>query len=330
MNSKLITIAKKNKHDDYKKHLNNLFYFFQSKRNALLDATLSAFALSAIIEKQDFTAFTPEMKEAFNVQFPQIEFENLQEHLSGMSEEALSGFINAWKGKVFEVETVNALNSGEMVGNIQLEPGQTAQLAENLNNSGWDLEIISSSGQIIDVIQNKATESLSYLHEAVSNYPTIEVLATSEVASQSLSPLVIDSGFSNEELTHNLTNAIGDMMDSNPIFEVLLDAVPFLPFAIIGVQERAAYLKSTKSKDSAIEATKDRALKTGASMGVGWGVVTLLDGGLLSIPASMGTRVLLDRKSTFEDTTKQLKLVESQIKGLLPYPNYSLIHLTHT
>ena len=91
------------------------------------------------------------------------------------------GFLSAWKGKYFEVLVRDELNAGEWVGDIHLEPGQTALLAESAIQPGWDLQIINSDGSVAQELQLKATESLSYVKEALERYPDIGVLTTDEV-----------------------------------------------------------------------------------------------------------------------------------------------------
>ena len=102
--------------------------------------------------------------------------------MAGRSPEELAGFVNGWKGKLFEVDVRDRLNAGEWVGDLHLEPSQTAQLAASATQPGWDLAIYDSHGAVVDQLQLKATDSLAYVKHALEQYPGIHVLTTAEVA----------------------------------------------------------------------------------------------------------------------------------------------------
>ncbi len=108
--------------------------------------------------------------------------------LSGVSIETLagspaqqSGTLSTIKGKYFEVLVRDRLNAGERLGELQLEPGQVASLAESSSQPGWDLRIENADGSVAEEIQLKATESMSYVKEALERYPDIRVAAPSEI-----------------------------------------------------------------------------------------------------------------------------------------------------
>ncbi len=74
----------------------------------------------------------PQILEAFKLQYPKVSMESIV----GLSEERLGGLANGVKGKYFEVLVRDRLNAGERVGELQLEPGQVAKLAESATQSG--------------------------------------------------------------------------------------------------------------------------------------------------------------------------------------------------
>lgn len=47
------------------------------------------------------------------------------------------------------------------MGDIHLEPGQVAALAESATQPGWDLQILNADGTVAGELQLKATDSLS-------------------------------------------------------------------------------------------------------------------------------------------------------------------------
>ncbi|MCH8103444.1 MAG: hypothetical protein IIB28_09875, partial [Chloroflexi bacterium] len=120
----------------------------------------------------------PQLEEAFRLQYPHVN----PLSLSGASKERLEGLANGIKGKYFEVLVADRLNRGESVGELTLGPGQIAEIAESPTQAGWDLQIVSTDdGSIIEELQLKATESMSYVKSALTRYPDIRVVAPSEI-----------------------------------------------------------------------------------------------------------------------------------------------------
>ena len=95
------------------------------------------------------------------------------------------GQINNIKGKYFETLVEKRLNDGEALGELQLEPGQTARLATSASQKGWDLEIIDENGESVELLQLKATESMSYVKNALENHPDYHIVVPSEMDSAS-------------------------------------------------------------------------------------------------------------------------------------------------
>ena len=168
-------------------------------------------------------------------------------------------------------------------------------LAESATQPGWDLQIINSDGSIAQELQLKATESLSYVKEALERYPDIDVLTTDEVlnAGGDAAQNIFSSGFSDEALEETIRAPMEDLLDG-PMEELLETVLPGLPFALIAVGEGRKVLMGRKTFDIAMKDGLSRAVKSGAAIGAG-ALVALLDGGLLSIPTSFLTRMGIDR-----------------------------------
>ena len=62
-----------------------------------------------------------------------------------------------------------------------LPSGWTAELAHQANNPGWDIAIRDSHGAIDEVLQLKATASLTYVREAIAAHPDINVVVPHDV-----------------------------------------------------------------------------------------------------------------------------------------------------
>ena len=282
-------------------------HYIKKNEQALLDAAAAATAVSAIFltDQIDMSQVTPQMAEAFSLAYPNIDLSSL----AGRSPDEIGGFLQAWKGKYFEVLVRDKLKAGEWVGDIHLEPGQTAMLAESATQPGWDLQIINSDGSIAQELQLKATESLSYIKKALERYPDIDVLTTDEVGDAA--EKIFSSGVSNEALKDTISAPMEALLDG-PTEELLETVLPGLPFALIAVGEGRQVLMGRKTFDIAMKEGLSRAVKSGVAIGAG-ALVAFLDGGLLSIPASFLTRLGIDR---YQRMGQSIELLDRRIESL--------------
>ena len=92
----------------------------------------------------------------------------------------------------------------------------------------------------------------------------------------------------------NVVVDLGLLEDTGLLTETLETVSNVLPFAIIAVTEQFRVIMGRKSEKAAVTDTAYRAVKTGASLGVG-ALVTVAGGPLLAIPAAVATRVVMDR-----------------------------------
>ena len=129
------------------------------------------------------------------------------ETLSGLSNEQLEGVLGATKGHYFESLVVDRLNKGEQVGELQLDEGQTAVLAESQNQPDWDLQILNKDGTTDEVLQLKATESMRPVSEALRDNPDITVLTTSDIDSPGED--VLSTDISNADLKEDVSSQLG-------------------------------------------------------------------------------------------------------------------------
>jgi hypothetical protein len=176
---------------------------------------------------------SPLVINAFHSQYPHggdfIDF--VRDH---KGDESLPGIINGIKGKAFELEYLNYLNHGH------LPAGAVAELAFSPTQEGWDIAIRDPHGNIIEHLQLKATESLSYIKDAIAHHPEIDVVVTHEVFQhindpEALSHL-IDSGMSNVHLEHIASTAVHDV---SPDFGF----IPLAAFGVIALQSWQRYRK---------------------------------------------------------------------------------------
>lgn len=288
----------------------------RKREEALIDAAAAGAAVGALFasDQVDFSKVTPRMREAFELAYPEMEIESLL----ARSPEEMQGIISAWKGKLFEVEVRDQLNAGEWVGDIHLGPGQYAQLADSPTQPGWDLQIFNEDGSLAQELQLKATDSLSYLKEALEKFPEIDVLATDEAAQAAgeWTDRISASGLSDHSLEESLAGPLESLIDS-PAQEILENVLPVLPFVIIAVGEGRKVMLGRKSFEEGLANGLNRAVKGGVAIGAG-GIVALLDGGFLSAPVSILTRLSIDRVQVLGRTQQHVEQRRQMIQGLLP------------
>ncbi len=130
---------------------------------------------------RDPASVPAEVEQAFQLAYPGLsQTESFSEAVDRMSSDQLIGLVSGVKGKLFELELVDHLNSGG------LPAGSEATMAESATQPGWDIQITDASGQVSELLQAKATESVQYVREALERYPGIDVSTTSEVHAQLL------------------------------------------------------------------------------------------------------------------------------------------------
>lgn len=289
-------------------NIGNLYNYYASRKaDTLVDVMTAAISVSAITANDtiNFEAITPDIEEAFKTSFPNMNIEELVD----LNSEQLEGFISNWKGKLFEINVRDKLNNGEIVGDVSLGEGQYAELAESLNQPGWDLQIFNRDGSVADFLQLKATNSMSYINEAMTKYPDIDILATSEVAE--LSENLLSSNISNDKLTEPLTN----ILDTNESFVDFI--LPGLPFLIIVASEgRKVFVKKT-DMDSALSKMGSRAVKTGLAIGLGWVAFDITGLGWFAVGVSTVFRILIGRLGRGMKIMKIMPILEGKKEELL-------------
>lgn len=230
---------------------------------SILDAAAIGLAFDIVFsaDRVDVSQITPEMMVAWEKAYPNVPIESLADR----SPEEIAGIISGWKGKLFEVEVEQRLNAGEWVGDLHLDQGQTAKIADSATQPGWDIRIFNENGQVADAIQLKAAESVGYVHEAFAKYPDTPILATHEVATKMASDGVLDSGISNEHLTDSVTEQIADATGDS-----LNDAViGTMPVSVILATEAYGVYSGKKTVDDALSSGGDRLAKGAIAGGVG-------------------------------------------------------------
>lgn len=283
----------------------------KEREQTLLDAAAASAGLGSLFADQiDLAQVTPQMREAFEAAYPKVGLESLADR----GPEALTGFLGGWKGKYFEVLVRDQLNAGEQVGEISLDAGQQAVLADSPIQPGWDLQILNADGTVDKVLQLKATDYLSRVKDALERYPDIDVLTTVEAADD-VPNQILSSGMSDAELEEAIRGPMEPLLDST-LEEVAEAVLPGLPFVIIALSEGRKVMTGRKTLELAFRDSSRRAVKSGASMAVGAGVY-VLGGGLLSIPATALSRIVMDVSvNRYKRAVSVAKALESRIDSV--------------
>jgi hypothetical protein len=199
---------------------------------ALDTAVIGGYGLHDILAgKVRDEQIAPVVTKAFHLQYPHAgNFVSFVRDHKG--DAALLGIISGIKGKAFELDYLDYLNHGH------LPTGAFAELADSPTQEGWDIAIRDAHRRIIEHLQLKATDSLSYIEEALARHPEIDVVTTHEVFQHIDDPEVIshliDSGMSNVELEDVAGDAVHDVA---PGFEL----VPWFAFGAIAFQSWRRY-----------------------------------------------------------------------------------------
>ena len=140
--------------------------------------------------------------------YSELEYASNDEIVSYFDEvdpDAMSGHISNVKGILFEQMYVDKL----------AEQGIEASVFEATNHPGVDVAVFDD-GEVMTELQLKATDSVAYINTTLAENPDIAIVATSEVASQFESSIVINSGIEEAVLEETVASAIADEV-VNPV-----------------------------------------------------------------------------------------------------------------
>ena len=141
----------------------------------------------------------PEVAEAYRYAFPEkaklISFDDAW--LSYETVEQKMGFVNAVKGKLFEIKYLDHINQNS-------DLGYSAKLADSPVQARWDIEISGPDNSVVNQMQLKASDSISYVKSALDKNPNIDVVTLEDFNGQTLladySDRITESDISDAEL----------------------------------------------------------------------------------------------------------------------------------
>jgi hypothetical protein len=255
----------------------------------------------------------PEVEQAFQMAYPGLadSGEGFADAAQRMSSGELLGFVNGVKGKLFEIELVDHLNSGFLPDGIH------AELATSVTQPGFDVRILNEQGAVVDVLQAKATESAGYVQDALDRYPDIDVMTTTEVHSRLVAmgaaDQVTDSGISEAALQNKIESAASSVGGGG------LDASDMLPTGI-GLAIIALSVFATKGASAELMGDEFGQRTARAGLGTLAGKAALVASGAwwVSLAAGVGSTWLAahggNKRDRYEALKRAVETVEETVQ----------------
>lgn len=275
----------------------------------LLDSlVVGGITLSAAIASPSAVPTTVE--EAFRLAYPVLASrESFGEAAGRMSPEELAGLVSGVKGKLFELEFVAHLNSGA------LPEGYVASMSSSATQAGWDIQIVDGTGQVAELLQAKATESVRYVQQALERYPGIEVVATSEVYAQ-LAAVGAAEGVRDSGIAET---ALEEMVRSSAELEAAFDMADLLPSAVgLAVVGLSVFLDKSISPEERAQIFGERGVRVGVSSVAGYALMAATQLWWLAVLGGLGTHWLTG-KGRFKRA--QLEGLKSMLTTLRRMPS---------
>ena len=260
-------------------------------------------------------ASVPEnVQQAFALAYPNLaQTETFSDAVERMSSDELVGLVSGVKGKLFELELVDHLNNGG------LPDGYHAEIADSATQPGWDIRVLDEHGQVSELLQAKATESVQYVQEALQRYPDIDVTTTTEVHAQltalGLAENVHGSGISEAALQAKVEAAAAHS-------DAAFDASDLVPSSIgLAVIALSVFMKKDASLREKGEHFGQRSAKAGVSAGVGKAALVATQTWWIALLGGVATSWLAGRgqgkREQYEALKKALEVMQERKKALL-------------
>jgi hypothetical protein len=256
-------------------------------------------SLASLIESESVPT---EIIDAYALAFPNMSRTiSFEDKALELEEDQITGFVAAVKGKLFEMNYVDYLNEG------QLPDGYSASLAGSPTQQGWDIAVRGPDGNTVDLIQAKATDSVSYVKQAIVENPHIDVVTTEEVYSQLLmsgaNDQLINSGIANDSLELAVEGAVSSselsMNLTPPIF-----SLAFIAFTSYSEENLSLYEKS--------KIAGERSGRTYLSYLIGGGVSVLTGTWWLGLAGTVASHYFSDSGAKITATLNQLQAIKNK------------------
>ena len=254
----------------------------------------------------------PEVEQAFALAYPGLATRGMGflDTVQGKSSGELLGLVNGVKGKLFEMDLVAHLNAGG------LPAGLTASLAPSATQPGYDLLVKDTNGAVVDLLQAKATDSVSYVQAALERYPDIDVMTTTEVHARLLAlgmgDRVADSGISEAALQQKIEAASG-MADGSGAVDWLPGGASVALIALSALVDRSISLEQRSAQAG------ERVAAVGVTGVAGKAALMATGYWWLGLAAGLGSKFLADhggaKRERLEALRRAVEAAERQAAG---------------
>lgn len=276
------------------------------RKDELLDLlVVGGVTLSQVLRNP---ASVPEnVQQAFALAYPNLaQTQNFSDAVARMSSDGLVGLVSGVKGKLFELELVEHLNSGG------LPDGYHAEIAGSATQPGWDIRVLDESGQVSELLQAKATESAQYVQEALRRYPDIDVTTTTEVHAQ-LTALGLAENVRSSGISEAVLQAKVEAAAAGANF----DASDLVPSSIgLAVIALSVFMKKDASLREKGEYFGQRSAKAGVSAGVGKAALVATQTWWIALIGGVATSWLAGRgqvkREQYETLKKALDVMQAK------------------
>lgn len=278
------------------------------RKDELLDLlVVGGVTLSQVL--RDPAGVPENVQQAFALAYPNLaQTETFSDAVARMSSDELVGLVSSVKGKLFELELVDHLNSGS------LPDGYHAEMAGSATQPGWDIRVLDENGQVSELLQAKATESVQYVQEALQRYPDIDVTTTTEVHAQltalGLAENVHGSGISEAALQAKVEAAAAHR-------DAAFDASDLVPSSIgLAVIALSVFMKKYASLREKGAHFGQRSAKAGVSAGVGKAALVATQTWWIALLGGVATSWLAGRgqekREQYEALNKALEVMQER------------------
>lgn len=260
--------------------------------------------LASLIEIE---SIPQEIIDAYNLAFPNMaQSISFEDRALELEEAQITGFVAAIKGKLFETKYVDYLNDG------QLPDGYSASLAESPTQQDWDIIVTGKDGNTVDLIQAKATDSISYVKQAIEENPNIDVVTTEEVYNQLLlsgtDDQLINGGITNDSLEQAVEGAVSSS-------ELSMNLAP--PIFSLAVIAFTSYSDENLSLYEKSKMAGERSGRAYLSSLIGGGVAVLTGTWWIGVIGSMASQYYCDSGAKKSMTITQLQAIKEKNSKLI-------------
>lgn len=138
----------------------------------------------------------------------EADIETIQDYIQSLDDSQIPGFVSNIKGIAHEVYFVEAENDdGDEI---------YAYMYEDTNHATYDVVLYDKSGQELDELQLKATNSEDYINETVKEVGEENILVTSELAEKMG---LQSSGISNQQLEADVHHIVDQLVENHSLWE---------------------------------------------------------------------------------------------------------------